>query len=164
MHHPQIIEASQYSQENYSQKGNCRREAENSSNKMQKFKFAFMFIFFVEILLQFHSVSQALQNEKVILKSCVDLCSSLADYVHASRNELRRFEEAANEIISCVDYEATLTLKRKIKKVINDGDAPEVSLNARDKFHMLTFYVIIHNHKAEMSRRWKVHYIYIHII
>ena len=82
----------------------------------------------------FHRVCQALQNEFVNFKSCADLFSSLEDCLHASRNELKRFEEVAGEIIPGVDYEATLTVKCKGKKVVNDGDASEVSLNARDKF------------------------------
>ena len=63
------------------------------------------------------------------------------------------FEDAAKEIIPGVDHKATLTLKRISKTVVNDGDAPVISLNARDKFRISTFYVIIDNLKAEMSRR-----------
>ena len=43
--YPQIIEALQYLQEDYSQKGYTRREAENIANKMQELEFAFMLIF-----------------------------------------------------------------------------------------------------------------------
>ena len=53
-----------------------------------------------------------------------------------------------------MDYKATLTLQRKRKKVVNDGDAPEVT---RDKFFISTFCVIIDNLKAEMSRREQVY-------
>ena len=74
-----------------------------------------------------------------------------------SKNECKRFEEAAKEIIPGVDYEATLILQRKRKKEVNDGDAPEVSLNARDKFCISTISVIIDNLKAEMSRRGQVY-------
>ena len=91
------------------------------------------------------------------LKSCSDIYSSLADYFHASRNELIRFEQAAKEYILGVDHKASVTLKRKRKKVVNDGYAPAVSLNARDKFCISTFYVIIDNLKAEMSRRGEVY-------
>ena len=56
-----------------------------------------------------------------------------------------------------MDFKATFTLKRKRKKVVNDRDAPEASLNARDKFLISTFYIIIYNHKAEMSRRGQVY-------
>ena len=49
------------------------------------------------------------------LKSCADLYSSLADYLHAFRNEFKRFEEAAKEILPGVDFKATLTFKRKRK-------------------------------------------------
>ena len=91
------------------------------------------------------------------MKSCVDLYSSSADYLDASMNKHRTFEEAEKEIIPDVDYTATLALKRTRKKVINDGDAPEVSLNARDKFRISTFYVIIDNLRAEMSRRGQVY-------
>ena len=41
--------------------------------------------------------------------------------------------------------------------MVNDGDAPEVSLNARDMFRISTFCVIIDNHKAEISGRAQVH-------
>ena len=54
-----------------------------------------MLIFLEKILQHFHIVSQALQIEHVNLKSCADLYSSLADYLHASSNEFDRFEEAA---------------------------------------------------------------------
>ena len=82
---------------------------------MQELEFTFMFIFFEEILQYFHRVHQVLQNEHVNLKSCADMYSSLADYLHASRNDFKRFEEAAKEIIPGVDYKATLALKRKAK-------------------------------------------------
>ena len=124
---------------------------------MQELEFPFILIFLGEILQQFHIVCQALQNEYVNFKSCVDLYSLLPDYLHASRNELKRLEEAAKEIMPGVDYKATLTLKRKRKKVINDGDAPEVSLNARYNLCISTFYIIINNLKAAMSRRGQVY-------
>ena len=41
--------------------------------------------------------------------------------------------------------------------MVNDGDAPEVSLSVRGKFCISTFYIIIDNHKAEMSRRGQVY-------
>ena len=91
------------------------------------------------------------------MKSCADLYSSLADYLHASRKECKTFEEAAKEIIPGVDYKATLTLQHKRKKVVNDGDVPEVCLNARDKFCISTFCIITDNLKAEMSSRGQVY-------
>ena len=107
-------------------------------------------LIFCEVILQhFHRVSQAPQNEHVSFKLCADLHSSLADYLHACRNEFKRFEASAKETIAGVDYRSTPAHKRKRKKVVNDGDAPEVSLNARDKFRASTFYVIIDNLKAE---------------
>ena len=38
----------------------------------------------------------------------------------------------------------------------DDGDAPEVSLNTRDKFHISTFYIIIDKLETEMRRRGQV--------
>ena len=108
----------------------------------------------------FHRVSQALQNEHVNLKTCADLYSSLANHLQASRKEFERYEEAAKEILPDVDYKAPHTRnarKRKRKKVVNNGDAPEVSLNARDKFCILTFYIIIDKLEAEMRRRGQVY-------
>ena len=139
MFYLEFMEALEQLQEYYSQKGGTRREAENIANKMHELEFASMLIFFEKIMKHVHSVSQALQNEHANLKSCADLNSLLADHFHASRNESKRFEEAVKEIISGVDYKATLTLKRKRKKVVNDGYAPGVSMNARDKFCVPAF-------------------------
>ena len=91
------------------------------------------------------------------LKSCAALDSSLTDYLHASMNEFKRFDGAAKEIIPGVDYKATIAIKCRRKKVVNDGDAPEVSLNARDKFCISTFYIIIDSLNGEVSRREQVH-------
>ena len=120
---------------------------------MQELEFAFMLIIWEEILQHFHRVSKALQNEHVNLKTCADFYSSLADPLQTSWNEFERFEEAAKEILPDVDYKATHTRKRKRRKMVSDGDAPEVSLNARDKFCISTFYIIIDKLEAEM-RRW----------
>ena len=66
MSHPQIIEALEYLQEDYSQKADTRREAENIVNKIQKLEFAFMLIFLEEILQHFHGVGQAIRNVHVM--------------------------------------------------------------------------------------------------
>ena len=100
---------------------------------------------------KFDRVNQAQQNEHVNLISSAELCSLLADYLHALMNEFERFVEAAKEIIPGVDHKATPTLKRKRKKVVNDGNASDVSLNARDKFPVSTSNAIIYNLKAESS-------------
>lgn len=155
--HPQIIEALECLQEDQSQKGDTRREAENIAKKMQELEFAFMLVFWEEVLQHFHRVSQALQNEHVNLKTCADLYSSLADHLHESRNEFERFEEAAKEITPGVDYKSTLTRNRKRKTVVIDGDAPEVSLNARDKFRISAFCTTVDKLETEMSRRGQVY-------
>ena len=88
-----------YLQEDYPQKGDTKREEENMANKMQELEFAFMLIILEEILQYFHRVSQVLQN----------------DCLHASRNEHKTIEEAANEIIPGVNHKATRTLIHKRK-------------------------------------------------
>ncbi|XP_065667306.1 uncharacterized protein LOC136087768 [Hydra vulgaris] len=155
--HPQILKAFECIQEDQSQKGDTRREAENIAKKMQELEFAFMLVFWKEILQHFHRVSQALQKEHVNLKTCTDLYSSLADHLHKSRNEFERFEEAAKIMTPGVDYKSTLTRNRNRKTVFNDGDAPEVSLNARDKFLISAFYAIVDKLEAEMIRRGQVY-------
>ena len=78
--YPQTTEALEYLQEDYSQKGDTRREAENIANEMQELEFAFMPTLWEEIWQDSHRVSQTPQNEHVNLKSCADLYSSLSDY------------------------------------------------------------------------------------
>ncbi len=56
-----------------------------------------------------------------------------------------------------VDYKAAQTRKRIRKKVSNDEDAPEVYLNARDKFLITTFYTIVDKLGTEMRRRGKIY-------
>ena len=51
------------------------------------------------------------------------------------------------------DYKAVQTHKHIRKKVPNDGDAPEVYLNARDKFRITTFCTIVDKLETEMRRR-----------
>ena len=124
---------------------------------MQELEFAFMLVFWEEMLQHFHRVSQALQNEHMNWKTCADLYSSLADHLHESRNEFERFEGDAKEITPGVDYKSNLTRNRKRKTVVIDGDAPEVSLNARDKFRISAFYAIVDQLMTEMSRREQVY-------
>ncbi|XP_065650711.1 uncharacterized protein LOC136078824 [Hydra vulgaris] len=106
-----------------------------------------------EILQHFHRVSQALQKQHVNLKTCADLYSSLADHLHKSRNEFERFKEGAKVMAPGVDYKSFFTRNRKLKTVFNDGDVPEVSLNARDKFLISAFYAIVDELETEMSRQ-----------
>lgn len=60
-----------------------------------------------------------------------------------------------------VDYKAATARKRLRKKVPNDGDrdahAPEVYLNAREKFCITTFYKIVDKIETEMTRRGEIY-------
>ena len=56
-----------------------------------------------------------------------------------------------------VNYKAVETCKRFRKKVPNDGDAPEVYLNARDKFYITTFYTIVDKLETEVKRRGEIY-------
>ena len=55
-----------------------------------------------------------------------------------------------------VDYKVATTLKRIRQKVSNDGDTPEVYLNARDKFRITSFYTIVDKLATEMKRRGEI--------
>jgi len=48
-----------------------------------------------------------------------------------------------------VDYKVATSRKRKVP---NDKDKPEVYLNARDKFRITTFYIIVDKLPTEMKR------------
>ena len=52
----------------------------------------------------------------------------------------------AKEMLPYVDYKAATTHKHIRQKVPNDGDTPEVYLNAMDKFRITTFYIIVDKH------------------
>ena len=55
-----------------------------------------------------------------------------------------------------VDYKASTTRKRIRKKVPNDGDLPEVYMNARDKFRITTFYIVVDKIETEMKIRGEI--------
>ncbi|XP_038637303.1 zinc finger MYM-type protein 1-like [Scyliorhinus canicula] len=152
-----ILEALECIAEDQSQKGDARREANNIADKMQELEFVFMLNFWNEILQNFHRVSQVLQNEDVNLKTCADLYVLLADKLCTSRDEFERYEAATKEMLPDVDCKAATTRKRIRKKVPNDGDAPEVYLNARDKFRITTFYTIVDKLETEMKRRGEIY-------
>ena len=56
-----------------------------------------------------------------------------------------------------MDHKAAATRKRIRKNVFNDGDAPDVHLNARDKFRINTFYEIFHKLEIEMKKRGEIY-------
>ena len=116
-----------------------------------------MLNFWNEIFLNFHRVGQVLQNEDVNLKTCADLYGSLADQLSTSRDEFVRYEAATKEMLPDVDCKAVQSHKRIRKKVPNDGDAPEVYLNARDKFRITTFHTIVDKLETEMRRRGEIY-------
>ena len=68
-----------------------------------------MLIFWNEILQNFHRVSQALQSEDVDLQTCANLYASLGDQLYIARDELKRYEAAAKEMLPDVDYKAATT-------------------------------------------------------
>jgi len=62
-------------------------------------------------------------------------------------------EKNAKEMLPDVNYKAGTTRRRIRQKVPNDGDAPEVYLNVRDKFCITTFYTIVDKLATELKRR-----------
>ena len=52
-----------------------------------------------------------------------------------------------------VDCKVATTRKRIRKNLLNDGDAPDVYLNARDKFRITTFYAIVDKLEIEIKKR-----------
>ena len=137
--------------EDQSKKGDARSEANNIANKIQEREFI-MLNFWNEILKHFLRVSQVLQNEDVNLKNMWNLCGSLADQLYSTR-WIRKIWSSYKGILPDVDYKAVRTRKRIKKKEPNDGDAPEVYLNARDKFRITTFYTIVDKLETEMWRK-----------
>lgn len=88
----------------------------------------------------FHSINQALQNENDDLKMCTDLYELWIGIIHLYGKQLyilwdefQRYETAAKEMLTDVDYKTATTRKHMRKKLPNNWDAPDVYLNARDK-------------------------------
>ena len=105
----------------------------------------------------FYRVSQALQSEDVDLQTCADLYASLGDQLYISRDEFKRYEAAAKEMQTDMDYKAATTRKRIRKNVFNDKNASDVYLNARDKFRITTFYAIVDKLETDMKKRGEIY-------
>ena len=91
------------------------------------------------------------------LKTCADLYVSVADQLCISGDEFERYQGAAKEMLPDVDYKAVTARMHIRKKVPNDGDSLEVYLNARDKFHVTTFYTIVDKLETEMKIRGEIY-------
>ena len=85
----------------------------------------------------------------------MQICGSIADQLSTSRDEFERYEAATKEMLPDVDY-TVQTHIRIGKKIPNDGHVPEVYLNARDKFRIITFYTIVDKLVTEMRRRGEI--------
>uniref|UniRef100_A0A8C3HPZ8 Uncharacterized protein n=1 Tax=Chrysemys picta bellii TaxID=8478 RepID=A0A8C3HPZ8_CHRPI len=152
-----IVDALESIAEDQSQRGETIREAENIANKMQELEFVFMLTMWNEILQHFCHTSQALQEKELDLKTCADLCQSLADHLHTLRNDFERFEDISKDILPDTNYKEAQSRKRIRKKQANDSSATETALNPRDKFRVSTYYTIIDTLEAHMKRRGEVY-------
>ncbi|XP_077972395.1 transcription factor Adf-1-like isoform X2 [Styela clava] len=69
------------------------------------------------------------------------------------RDEFERCEAAAKEMLPGVNCEAVTIRKRIRNNLLNDGDAADLYLNARYKFHITLFYAIVGNFVSAMKKR-----------
>lgn len=152
-----IVDALESIAEDQSQKGETIQEAENIANKMQELEFVFMLTMWNEILQHFYHTSQALQEKELDLKTCADLCQSLADHLYTLRNDFERFEDISKDILSDTKLQRSPVLQANQEKQANDSSATEIALNPRDKFRVSTYYAIIDTFEAHMKRRGEVY-------
>ena len=152
-----IIDALNALSHDQSQKGDTKREAKNHTKKMKQLEFALMLVVWDEILQAFHRTSQRLQAKIANLSVCANLYVSLKTFLTQLRNEFDRLETTAKERVLDTEYKEFNARKCTRKKQHNDGPAPELELNPRDKFRMQTFYVIIDTLQSEIQRRGSVY-------
>ena len=74
-----------------------------------------------------------------------------------SHDEFERYKAATKEMQPGIDCKAVQTCRCIRKKVPNDRDAPEVYLNAIDKFHFTTFHTIVDKFETKMRRRREIY-------
>ncbi|KAM9172176.1 uncharacterized protein ACDP82_016619 isoform 1-T2 [Pangshura tecta] len=123
---------------------------------MQELEFVFMLTMWNEIL-HFYQTSQALQEKELDLKTCTNLCQSLADHLHTLRNDFERFEDISKDILPDTNYKEAQSRKQIRKKQANDSCATETAWNPRDKFCVSTYYAIIDTLEAHTKRRGEVY-------
>lgn len=152
-----ILEALENIMDDSSQKGETIRDAGAISDKMQELEFTLMLVLWNEILGHFHAVSKTLQNPSLNLNVCADLYTTLSSQLREIRDQFDKFETMAKELLPEVNYKDISARKRKRKIQKNDGNAPEAELNAREKFKIFTFNVIIDALEMQMSSRGMVY-------
>jgi len=91
-----------------------------------------------------------------IKNMCRYVCIISWPTMHCTR-WIWKYEKDAKEMIQDVDYTAATTRKRIRQKISNDWDTPEVYLNARDKFRLITFYTIVDKLATEMKRTREIY-------
>ena len=125
-----------------SEKGDTRLHANNLLQKMEKLEFVFMLQFWSRVLGRFHRVSKALQKSELLLSTCAELYSSLADFLSEIRDE---FDQQAKVTLPNINYRAVTRRQRNTPDALSE-------LSSKERFKINFFIRILDALEANLRR------------
>ena len=134
-----------------------RHDAESISDKLNALEYAFMCLFWYDLLGRIHATNLSLQAIDLSLSCAIDLFSSLKSYILELRSE-NKFKEYLEKAISfseatCQEFRDERRRKIKRKKAADEGVTSGVELAGERAFYINTYLPIIDSLQTELSRR-----------
>jgi len=96
--------------------------------------------------------SKALQEPGIEIYTVVKLYDNLLSYFRQIREQFDEFEKQAKVLVNA-DYSEVHRRKRLRKAMPDDGPAPNVDLNPREKFRVKVFNTIVDRLISEIDKR-----------
>lgn len=134
-----------------------RHDAESISDKLNALEYAFMCLFWYDLLGRIHATNLSLQAIDLSLSCAIDLFSSLKSYILELRSE-NKFKEYLEKAISfseatCQEFRDERRRKIKRKKAADESVTSGVELAGERAFYINTYLPIIDSLQTELSRR-----------
>ena len=113
-------------------------KAGSISEKIDSLKFAFMVLFWYDLLDRIHKTNFSWQKIDISLSCVVDLINSLPSFVSdlRNRNQLNKYLEDAKSFSDSTyqEFKDEITRRKKRKKASDEGMADDVQLSGLDRF------------------------------
>ena len=134
-----------------------RHEASSISEKTDSLEFAFMVLFWYDLLDRIHKTNLSLQKIDISLSCVVDLINTLKSFVSdlRNRNQFNKYLEDAKSFSDSTyqEFKDEITRRKRRKKASDEGMADDVQLSGPDRFYVNTFLAIIDSIQSELTRR-----------
>jgi hypothetical protein len=131
----------------------ARHEAQSLCKKFDHIETAIMGLVWKDITTQLHKASTSLQAPGISLAVAVNLYTSLTLYLGEMRHRFDEYEESAKQLVTTDHYRADIRRPRRQPKFADESGTPSLTFSGRDDLKVNTFYVIIDQVIAALTRR-----------